>query len=58
MNKTKYSLEKNKAEVNKLIEYNEKLFRKYSNGKTKLDKIILIMQLIILFFYVQKWLHV
>ena len=41
LNKTKYSLEKNKAEVNKLIEYNEKLFRKYSNGKTKLDKIIL-----------------
>ena len=41
LNKTKYSLEKNKDEVNKLIEYNEKLFKKYTKRKDKLDKIIL-----------------
>ena len=41
LNKTKYSLEKNKAEVNKLIEYNEKIFKKYSKSNDKLDKIIL-----------------
>lgn len=41
LNKTKYSLEKNKDEVNKLIEYNEKLFKKYTKRKEKLDKIIL-----------------
>ena len=41
LNKTKYSLDKNKDEVNKLIEYNEKLFKKYSKRKDKLDKIIL-----------------
>ena len=41
LNKTKYALEKNKAEVNKLIEYNEKIFKKYSKSNDKLDKIIL-----------------
>ena len=34
-------MDKNKDEVNKLIEYNEKIFKKYSKTKDKLDKIIL-----------------
>ena len=41
LNKTIYSLDKNKDEVNKLIEYNEKIFKKYSKTKDKLGKIIL-----------------
>jgi hypothetical protein len=47
LNKTGYSLQENIDEIDKLIEYNEKLFNKYSKRKTNVDKKILIMQLII-----------
>ena len=36
-----YSLEENKDEINKLIEYNEKLFQKYFKRINNIEKIIL-----------------
>jgi len=36
-----YSLEENKDEINKLIEYNEKLFQKYFRRINNIEKIIL-----------------
>ena len=41
LNKTGYSLQENIDEIDKLIEYNEKLFNKYSKRKTNVDKKIL-----------------
>lgn len=41
LNKTDYSLQENIDEIDKLIEYNEKLFNKYSKRKTNVDKKIL-----------------
>ena len=41
LNKNGYSLQENIDEIDKLIEYNEKLFNKYSKRKTNVDKKIL-----------------
>lgn len=40
INANNYSLYENKDEINKLIEYNEKLCDKYCKGKNKIEKII------------------
>ena len=37
----KYALDENKDEINKLIEYNEKLYQKYFKRMNKIEKIIL-----------------
>ena len=40
INTKEYSLEENKDEINKLIDYNEKLFKKYYKCKNNIEKLI------------------